>query len=198
MEIAEIQVEIKGNKEEIEKLLLKQNFEIFYKVLTITDYFLPINDNNLEHSTLKERCRRLRYIEPVEKFYNEQHNYKRFIKKYDITECRNKEQELIENGYRKIYTDEKTDFVYKCNNEEEMYFQIQDIKDNALIIAYDNKKYYHLPESEQRKLLINDILKYGIEIIDTKDVDRFKRVGNILTIEEIISKMNEVINSLKK
>lgn len=198
MEIAEIQVEIKGNKEEIEKLLLKQNFEVFYKVLTITDYFLPINDNNLEHSTLKDRCKRLRYIEPLEKFYNNQHNYERFIKQYDITECMKKEQELLKSGYKKIYTDEKTDFVYKYKNENDIYFQIQDIKDNALIIAYDNKKYYHLPECEQRKLLINDVLKYGIEIIDTKDIDRFKGLGKILTIEEIISKMNEVINSLKK
>jgi len=198
MKVVEIQVGISGNKEEIEKLLLNKEFEIFYKVLTITDYFLPMNDNDLEHSTLKDRCKRLRYIEPLEKFYNDQHNYEKFIKQYDINECKRKEQELIKCGYRKIYTDEKTDFVYKYKNEDNMYFQIQDIKDNALIIAYDNKKYYHLPEYEQRELLINDVLKYGIEIIDTKDIDRFKGVGKVLTIEEIINKMNDVINSLKK
>ena len=100
------------------------------------------------------------------------------------------EEKLLNSGYEKIYTDEKTDYVYRNVNEEEMYFQIQDINDDCLIIAYDNKKYYNLPEEIQRKKLINDVFKYGIEIIDEKNVDRFKLVGKTLTIEEIVDKMN--------
>lgn len=71
-----------------------------------------------------------------------------------------------------------------------MYFQIQDIKDDCLIIAYDNKKYYDLPEDEQKEKLINDVRKYGIEIIEDNNVDRFKLIGKTLTIEEIVDKMN--------
>ena len=41
-----------------------------------------------------------------------------------------------------------------------MYFQIQDIKDDCLMIAYDNEKYYNLDNIEQRKRLINDVEKY--------------------------------------
>lgn len=64
------------------------------------------------------------------------------------------EEKLLNSGYEKIYTDEKTDYVYRNVNEEKMYFQIQDINDDCLIIAYDNKKYYNLPEEIQRKKLI--------------------------------------------
>ena len=33
-----------------------------------------------------------------------------------------------------------------------MYFQIQDIKGDCLIIAYDNEKYYNFTRDEQRLL----------------------------------------------
>ena len=78
-----------------------------------------------------------------------------------------------------------------------MYFQIQDIKGDCLIIAYDNKNYYEFDEITQRKKLIQDILNYGIEILDNKNVDRFKLIGKTLTINEIIDKMNNAIIKLK-
>jgi len=196
MPIVEIELPIKGDLDKINKQLLEQGFEVFYKVLTISDYYLPINDNDMEHSTLKERCKRIRYIEPVEKFYTPQHVYKKFIKNYEINECKKEEQKLIDSGYKKIYTDEKLDFVYKYKNEDKMYFQIQDIKDNCLIIAYDNEKYYNYPPKEQKDLLIKDVLRFGIELLNTDNIDRFKGVGNILTIEEIINKMNKVLENL--
>ena len=78
-----------------------------------------------------------------------------------------------------------------------MYFQIQDIKGYGLIIAYDNKNYYELDETTQREKLIQDILKYGIEILDEENVDRFKLIGKTLSIKEIVDKMNDVILNLK-
>ena len=45
MIIEEIELPIKGNKEDIEKMLLTNDFQIFYKVLTITNYYLPINES---------------------------------------------------------------------------------------------------------------------------------------------------------
>ena len=71
-----------------------------------------------------------------------------------------------------------------------MYFQIQDIKDDCLMIAYDNEKYYNLRSDEQRKMLIADVKKYGIEIVDENNIDRFKLIGKTLSIDEIIKKMN--------
>ena len=65
------------------------------------------------------------------------------------------------------------------------------------MIAYDNKNYYELDEITQRKKLIQDILKYGIEILDDENIDRFKLIGKTLTIKEIIDKMNDTILNLK-
>jgi hypothetical protein len=198
MIIEEIELPINGNKEEIEEILLANSFQIFYKVLTITSYYLPINESMENHSTLKERCKRLRYVEPMTKFKNEWQDYEKWIKKYSIQECKKEEDEILKQGYKKIYTDEKTDWVYKKTDEEKMYFQIQDIKDDCLMIAYDNENYYNLDRKEQRKKLIEDVEKYGIEIIDIDNIDRFKLIGKVLTIEEIIKKMEEILNSLSE
>lgn len=196
MAIVEIELPIKGNKEDVEKLLLNNGFEEFHKVITITSYYKLKNDNDMNHDTLKSRCKRLRYVEPLSKFKNKNQDYKQCITKYNVKKCKREEEKLLNNGYEKIYTDEKTDYVYKNKIEEEMYFQIQDIKGDCLMIAYDNKKYYDLPEDVQRKKLINDVCKYGIEIIDEKNVDRFKLIGKTLTIEEIVDKMNYYIKNL--
>lgn len=197
MLIVEVELPIKGNKEDIDKILLNNGFEEFYKVLTITDYYKLKEDNDLTHSTLKSRCKRLRYVEPLVKFKNDYQDYKEWIKNYRLEECLNEENALLNNGYEKIYTDEKTDYVYKNKIENDMFFQIQDIKDDCLIIAYDNKNYYKFDEVTQRKKLIQDILNYGIEILDNKNVDRFKLIGKTLTINEIIDKMNNAIIKLK-
>lgn len=196
MIIEEIELPIKGKKEEIDKMLLENGFEEFFKVLTITSYYLPMNESLENHYTLKERCKRIRYVEPMTKFKNQWQDYEKWIKNYEIEECKKEEDELIKNGFKKIYTDEKTDWVYKKIDEEKMYFQIQDIKDDCLMIAYDNEKYYDLERIKQRERLINDVQKYGIEILDTINIDRFKLVGKVLTIEEIIEKMEETINKL--
>ena len=198
MIIEEIELPIKGNKVDIDKKLLANGFQVFYKVFTITNYYLPINESLENHSTLKERCKRIRYTEPMTKFKNEWQDYKQWIKEYNIQECKKKEDEILKQGYKKIYTDEKTDWVYKKINEEKMYFQIQDIQDNCLIIAYDNENYYNLDRKEQRKKLISDVEKYGIEIMDTANVDRFKLVGKTLIIEEIIKKMEETLKKMNE
>ena len=188
MAVVEIELPIKGNKDDIDKLLLNSGFEEFHKVITITSYYKLKNDNDMNHNTLKSRCKRLRYVEPLSKFKNKNQSYKQCITKYNVKKCKKDEEKLLNDGYEKIYTDEKVDYVYK--NDDEMYFQIQDIKDDCLIIAYDNKKYYDLPEDEQKEKLINDVCKYGIEIIEDNNVDRFKLIGKTLTIEEIVDKMN--------
>ena len=196
MNIEEIEIPIKGSKEDIERTLLKNGFEIFYKVLTITSYYVLKNESIHNHKILKEKCKRLRYVEPLSKFENAWQNYKDWITKYNKRNCIKEENKLLSQGYVKIYTDEKIDFVYKKINEEKMYFQIQDIKDDCLIIAYDNEKYYNFTRDEQRKKLIADVKKYGIEIIDDNNVDRFKLIGKTLSINEIIEKMNEALMNL--
>lgn len=197
MLVVEVELPIKGNKDDIDKMLLNNGFEEFYKVITISSYYKLKEDNDMSHSTLKSRCKRIRYVEPITKFKNDYQDYQEWIKEYNYEKCVNDENELLNNGYEKIYTDEKIDYVYKNKTKKDMYFQIQDIKDDCLIIAYDNKNYYEFDEIIQREKLIQDIYEYGIEILDNKNVDRFKLVGKTLTIEEIIEKMNDAILNLK-
>ena len=198
MVIEEIELPIEGNKDDIEKILLKNNFEIFYKVLTITNYYVPINEDISQHFKLKEKCKRLRYVEPVCKFENKWQNYKDWIKHYDLTECIKEEKKFIGEGYKKIYTDVKTDYVYKNLLEDDMYFQIQDIKNDCLIIAYDNKKYHNIERSKQRKLLMQDVTKFGIKILSENNIDRFRLIGNILDVAEIIKAMEEQLLRLNE
>ena len=196
MIVEEIEIPINGNKNDIERTLLNNNFVIFYKVLTISDYYLPINEEVLNHYKLKEKCKRIRYVEPVYKFKNQWQDYKDWIKHYDINECVKEEKSIIDEGYKKIYTDIKTDYVYKNMEDDNMYFQIQDIKNDCLIIAYDNKKYYNLDRKEQRKRLIQDVIKYGIEILKEDNIDRFKLVGQTLSIKEIIDILENEIEKI--
>ena len=198
MIIEEIELPIKGSKEEIEKKLLENGFMVFYKVLTITSYYLPANESTEIHDTLKERCKRIRYVEPMEMFKNEWQDYEKWIKRYSLMDCKKEEDDILKKGYRKIYTDEKIDWVYKKTDEDKMFFQIQDIKDDCLIIAYDNEKYYNLDRIEQRQKLIKDVEKYGIEILDTTNIDRFKLIGKTYTIEEIVNKMESVLMMLEE
>ena len=198
MIIEEIELPIKGSKEEIEKKLLENGFMVFYKVLTITSYYLPANESTENHDTLKERCKRIRYVEPMKKFKNEWQDYEKWIKRYSLMDCKKEEDDILKKGYRKIYTDEKIDWVYKKTDEDKMFFQIQDIKDDCLIIAYDNEKYYNLDRIEQRQKLIKDVEKYGIEILDTANIDRFKLIGKTYTIEEIVNKMERVLMMLEE
>lgn len=196
MIIEEIELPISGNKDDIEKMLLDNKFEIFYKVLTISDYYLPINEDDSNHKTLKEKCKRIRYVEPVYKFKNKWQDYKEWIKHYDIDKCIKEEKSIIDEGYKKIYTDIKTDYVYKNAKEDDMYFQIQDIKNDCLMIAYDNKKYYNIESKEQRKILIQDVIKYGIKILSEDNIDRFKLIGQTLSIKEIIDIMENEIEKI--
>ena len=54
MLIVEVELPIKGSKEEIDKMLLKNGFEEFYKVLTISTYYKLKEDKDLTETDLKE------------------------------------------------------------------------------------------------------------------------------------------------
>ena len=64
------------------------------------------------------------------------------------------------------------------------------------MIAYDNKKYYNLESKEQRKILIQDVIKYGIKILSEDNIDRFKLIGQTLSIKEIIDIMENEIEKI--
>ena len=82
-------------------MLLNKGFEEFYKVITISSYYKLKEDNDLNHSTLKSRYKRIRYVEPLVKFKNDYQDYKNWIKEYKYEECVNDENVLLNDGYEK-------------------------------------------------------------------------------------------------
>ena len=59
-------------------------------------------------------------------------------KEYKYEECVNDQNELLNNGYEKIYTDEKTDYVYKKIEE----YRINNNKLGAIRDLYENISSY--------------------------------------------------------
>ncbi len=128
MAIVEIELPIKDNKEDVEKLLLNNGFEEFHKVITITSYYKLKNDNDMNHDTLKSRCKRLRYVEPLSKFKNKNQDYKQCITKYNVKKCKREEEKLLNNGYEKIYTDEKLIMFIKTKLKKKCIFKFKILK----------------------------------------------------------------------
>lgn len=201
----EVQLKIEGTKEDNIDNLISQEFEKVKSCRTIANYYLPKDKIIDDTSKLKEDCVRIR----KSKFDKYEEGFKlgnsillsEMACNVEITKERKEikiktdqeaielEKYLIENGFQLIYTDEKDDNVYKLNNQN-IVFQIQDIKDFGLIIAYDNIKYDNLSIEDQRKKLIDDILKYNIKPISYENINRFEQLeNNILRLEDIIKEM---------
>lgn len=190
--IEEIELKILNSKEEVEELLLGQGFTILFKRRTIANYYLLSNQKVGDHRTLKERCVRIRTSYKIDEkigklgFSLLDLSKSQDEEKFSFRVAKKKEKELQKNNYKLIHTDDKTDFVYVLK-EKDIAFQIQDINGLGTIVAYDNKKYYHLSREEQREKLIADVKFYGINIKDYNQVDRFEMIGKTkkLTLKEI-------------
>ena len=204
----EVQLKIEGTKEDNIDNLISQEFEKVKSCRTIANYYLPKDKIIDDTSKLKEDCVRIR----KSKFDKYEEGFKlgnsillsemacnveitkerKEIKIQTDQEAIELEKYLIENGFELIYTDDKKDNIYKLDDQN-IVFQIQDIKDFGLIIAYDNIKYDNLSIEDQRKKLIDDILKYNIKPISYDNINRFEQLenkeNNILRLEDIIKEM---------
>lgn len=75
-------------------------------------------------------------------------------------EDKEKEQQLIDDGYYKVFDTIKKDYHYQ-NDKMKSRVQLQKIKHVGLIVYYDNPDYYYLPLNEQRKCLLEELNSYG-------------------------------------
>lgn len=193
MIVEEIELKINQDNDEVEKLLLNQGFEVFFKRRTIANYYLPKDQEIGDTKTLKERCVRIRTSckinEKIGKFsFKMLNNLKsRDEETLSLKEAKKKEKQMLKNGYTLIHTDDKTDFVYVLKDKE-IVFQIQDIVGLGTIVAYDNKNYYKFSKKKQGEKLVADVEYYGIKIKDYAQVNRFEMLGKTkkLSIKEII------------
>ena len=175
----EVEFKIAGTKEDNEKLLLSQDFVLFYKRHIITNYYLPpeVDENS---KGLKEKCVRIRKSIRCDKDGTDVDGVSIFNKKKEPSNRQNikQEKQYLKAGYKHILTDDKYDwvFMHKDYATNKISFQLQDIKGIGLIVAYFNKNYYGKPKKEQTELLIKDIVNAGIKILSKTQVDRFKIV----------------------
>lgn len=202
-EIEEIELLIKGTKEENIQTLIDNGFELKFHCRTIANYYLPPQTEIKDIRQIKEKCIRIR--KSITDSYHEGFKignssiinnsndtiYKELEIESDIDSLKY-EEELINKGFRLIFTDDKDDNIYELKSDN-IVFQIQDIEKLGLIIAYDNSSYYNIPN--QRELLISDVEKFGIKIIDKNNVNRFIPILNEnykpIPLDDIIDKLRK-------
>lgn len=93
------------------------------------------------------------------------------IKNYTLSEL---EKFFHKIGWRKVFDTTKTDYQFKIGNMKSC-IQLQNIEGIGLLLYYDNPDLYSLPETEQRKALIDELNTYGFHFTyDTPGVDKLR------------------------
>lgn len=122
------------------KLLKKNGLKQVFKCVTHDVYYTKEKSlDGLTENQMKNSCIRLR-------------NPKK--------EDKEKEQQLINDGYYKVFDTIKKDYHYQ-NDKMKSRVQLQKIKDVGLVVYYDNPNYYLFPLKEQRKCLLEELNSYG-------------------------------------
>jgi len=129
-------------------MLINHGLRLDFSCITHDIYYTKENLNGLTENEMKKACTRLRFCDGINKEIS------------DNSDLLNKEKELIDLGYKKVFDTIKFDFQYR-NDKMKSMIQLQDIKDVGLLVYYDNPDYYHYPLEEQRKMLIDELNSYG-------------------------------------
>ncbi len=129
-------------------MLVNKGLKLDFSCITHDIYYTNKNIDNLTENQMKNSCIRLRYCDGINKEIK------------DKTDLDEKQNELINNNYKKVFDTIKIDFQY-CNEKMKSKIQLQDIKDIGLLVYYDNPDYYELPLKEQRNKLIDELNSYG-------------------------------------
>lgn len=112
----------------------------------------PFEDfDGLSENQMKRSCIRLRFVQSINKPAS------------DFSKLKKQEQQLIKQGYKKIFDTIKLDFHYRTETMDKVdnYIQLQDIKDVGLLVYFCNPDYYKYPFLEQRKKILEELNSYG-------------------------------------
>ena len=142
--VVEIGMKLENDLIYYHDILVKNVLRLDFCCITHDIYYSKNNLDNLTKSQIKKSCIRLRFCDGI----NQEEKSK--------SELLKKEQELINDGYHKVFDTIKFDFHY-CHNSMKSRVQLQNIKDIGLLVYYDNPDYYDKPLDEQRKLLFNEL-----------------------------------------
>ena len=135
-------------------ILIKNGLKLDFCCITHDIYYSKNNLDGLTENQMKKSCIRLRFCDGINQ------------KERSKSELLKKEQELINDGYVKVFDTIKFDFQY-CHSSMKSRVQLQNIKDIGLLVYYDNPDYYNEPLDEQRKLLFNELNSYEFNFKET-------------------------------
>lgn len=213
----EIQVPIKGEMNDIVNMLQENGLTLVHYGRVVANYYLPKDAVVDDPSKLKDLCVRIRKCVKDEfvddyaiyhwEWIDENLSDKKDEKEINI-DGKDKiieiENNLLNDGYKLIYTDIKDDNILVKNaddifTEDNIIFQIQDLKGIGLTCATDRGIYKGLPEEEQRRLLIKDMNEYGLEEISKEDINRFGLLDDPnykpMNLEEVIEYLKEYVKN---
>lgn len=164
-EIVEVGLPLKKNLIYYHDMLQKHGLQLVFACITHDLYYCKnTNFDGFSENQIKKACVRLRMsggginTKPLG-------NNKKMLKQ---------ENELIKQGYFKVFDTIKLDFHYHIKGMNSR-IQLQDIKDIGLIVYYNNNDYNNLPPKKQRELLIAELNGYGFNFKQTDlDLDKLR------------------------
>ena len=149
--IVEIGMKLNNHTKYYHEMLIKHGLKLLFCCRTHDVYYSNKDLNGLTENEMKISCVRLRFDDKNSK------------DQYDLQK---KEQELIANGYQKVFDTVKFDMQYGCDSMKSR-IQLQNIHKVGLLVYYDNPNYYGKPLDEQRQLLLNELNTYGFHFKET-------------------------------
>lgn len=174
MTIVEVGIKLDRDLNYYNKVLTSNGLVNDFKVSTHDIYYTNKDLDGLSENQMKNACIRLRSCNDSDfDIQNKMnlHLLKNKIKKNKLLKFEKKLEKL---GYRKVFDTFKEDYHYFKEGMTSK-IQLQQVKDIGLLVYFDNRVYYELPEEEQRKKLIDELNSYGFEIkYSDLDLDKLR------------------------
>ena len=152
--IVEVGMKLNKSLRCYKKLLKRNGLKQVFKCTTHDVYFTKEKSfNGLSENQIKNCCVRIRNPKKEDKL---------------------KEQNLVVDGYYKVFDTIKKDYHFQNENMKSR-IQLQKIKDVGLVVYYDNPDYYYLSLDEQRKSLLEELNSYGFNFkYDDLGIDKLR------------------------
>lgn len=174
MVVVEIGIKLEHDLSYYDKVLNNDGLINDFKVKTHDIYYTNKDLNGLSENQMKNACIRLRSCNDEDFNIQNKMNLHIFRNKVKIKKLSKFEKKLEKYGYKKVFDTLKEDYHYFKDGMTSKV-QLQQVKDIGLIVYFDNKVYYDLPEEEQRKKLIDELNSYGFNIKYTDlDLDKLR------------------------
>ena len=150
-------------------------------------YYTNEDLNGMSEEEMKKSCVRFRHVEGIGGIrYDVNEKKKSWIENYHVYDEKHEnrffcelenfrvyEEELLKNGFKKVFDTKKKDHQFKIGDMKSM-IQLQEIADIGLVLYYDNPDYYNLDKNIQRDKLIKEIETYGIDSFENEDIDKLR------------------------